>query len=277
MIVKAMRIFIDSRHRTSESLNSSDFTLELSENLELPRGSKVRLHDVSLPYAWRTVETGLNDQLYLETRVTGQAPTFQRLQIPAGQYDGRSLATQLGLLMNAAKPAQWTGTPFTVAYNDQTGCLSIVLAGTVGGTWTLWPDLDVVSSPWWTGIDKARLASFNRNVRISTLQTFGPGEAWVSQFLDLRTVSDVYVHCNLSMGSIGPQRGMKSCLAKIAVSSGYGYIITAEGSGWEYAECANSMVQRISLRLADASGVTVPLHGCDWSCCITFNDPTTTQ
>ena len=21
----------------------------------------------------------------------------------------------------------------------------------------------------------------------------------------------------------------------------------------------------------------VPLHGCDWSCCITFNDPTTTQ
>jgi len=272
-----MRIFIDSRHRTPESLNSSDFTVELNENIELPRGSRIRLHDVSLPYAWRTVEAGVNDRLYLETRATGQAPTYTRLQIPVGQYDGRALATQLGLLMNGAKPPQWAGTPFAVAYNDQTGCLSVVLAGTVGGTWTLWPDLAVANSPFWTGVDKTRLSSFNRNLRISSLQTFGPGEAWVSQFLDLRTVSDVYVHCNLSTGSIGPQWGMRSCLAKIAVSSGYGYIITADGSSWEYAECASSMVQRISLRLADASGATVPLHGCDWSCCITFNDPTALQ
>ena len=269
-----MRIFIDSRHRTVESPNSSDFTVELSENIELPRGTRVRLHDVSLPYSWRTVEAGINDFLYLETRPTDQASTYTRLQLPAGQYDGRSLATQLGALMNAAKPVQWTGTPFTVSYNDQTGCLSIVLAGTAPGTWALWPDIAVASSPWWSG-DKTRLASFNRNLRIATVQKFGSGEAFVSQFLDLRTISDVYVHCNLSTGNIGPQRGMKSCLAKIAVSSGYGYIITADGSSWEYAECANSMVQRISLRLADASGATVPLHGCDWSCCITFNDPTT--
>jgi hypothetical protein len=70
---------------------------------------------------------------------------------------------------------------------------------------------------------------------------------------------------------------MKSCLAKIAVSSGYGYIIVAEGGSWEYADCACTMVQRISLRLADAAGATVPLHGCDWSCCLTFNDPTAIQ
>ena len=270
-----MRIFIDSRHRTPDSASSSDFTVELSENIELPRETKVRLHDVSLPYSWRTVEAGINDSLYLETRPTGNESTYTRLKLPVGQYDGRSLATQIGLLMNAAKPAQWTGTPFTVTYNDQTGCVSIMLAGTAPGLWALWPDITVVSSSNWPGVDKTRLASFNRNLRITTpVQKFGSGEAFVSQFLDLRTVSDVYVHCNLSTGNIGPQRGMRSCLAKIAVSAGYGYIITAEGGSWEYAECASSLVQRISLRLADASGATVPLHGCDWSCCITFNDPT---
>jgi len=157
-----MRIFIDSRHRTVDSLNSSDFTVELAENIELPRGTKVRLHDVSLPYAWRTVETGVNNLLYLETRPASQPPTFQRLTIPAGQYDGRSLATQIGLLLNGAKPVQWTNSPFTVAYNDQTGCLSIVLASTANGTWALWPDLEVTNSPSWTGIDKTRLSSFNR-------------------------------------------------------------------------------------------------------------------
>ena len=269
-----MRIFIDSRHRTVESSSSSDFTVELNENLELPRNSKLRLHDVSLPYSWRTVEAGINDRLYLEMRATGQAPTYVRRQIPGGQYDGRGLATPLATLMNAAKPPQWAGTPFTVTYNDQTGCLNVTLAGTIAGTWTLWSDQHVMTSPFWTGIDKTRLASFNRNLRISQLLTFGPGETWTSQFLDLRTISDVYVHCSLATGSIGPQRGMRSCLAKIAVASAYGYIIVSEGSSWEFAECATSMVQRISLRLADASGATVPLHGCDWSCCLTFNDPT---
>ena len=108
-IFQRMRIFIDSRHRTVESLNSSDFPVELSENIELPRGTRVRLHDVSLPYSWRTVEAGINDFLYLETRPTDQASTYTRLQIPVGQYDGRALAAQLGLLMNGAKPPQWAG------------------------------------------------------------------------------------------------------------------------------------------------------------------------
>ena len=88
-----MRIFIDSRHRTPDSTSSSDFTIELSENIELPREIKVRLHDVSLPYSWRTVEAGINDYLYLEARPTGSASTYTRLQLPPGQYDGRSLAT----------------------------------------------------------------------------------------------------------------------------------------------------------------------------------------
>ena len=270
-----MRIFIDSRHRTVESLNSSDFTIELNENLELPRNSKIRLHDVSLPYAWRTVEDAVNDQVCVEMRPAGQASTYARLKLPAGQYDGRSLATQLGVLLNNAKPPQWPGTPFTVAYNDQLGSISITLAGSVAGIWALWPDLQVMSNPVWTGFDKTRLASFNRNMRISgDVMKYNAGETWTSQFLDLRTISDIYVHCNLSTGSIGPQRGMRSCLAKIAVSSGYGYIIVAEGGSWEYADCASTMVQRISLRLADAAGATVPLHGCDWSRCLTFNDPT---
>ena len=100
-------------------------------------------------------------------RPAGQASTFARLAIPAGQYDGRGLATQLGQLMNGAKPPQWPGTPFAVVYNDQLGTISITLAGSVGGTWALWPDLQVMCSPDWTGFDKTRLASFNRNIRIS--------------------------------------------------------------------------------------------------------------
>ena len=72
------------------------------------------------------------------------------------------------------------------------------------------------------------------------------------------------------VGSVGPTPGERSCLAKVAVTSGFGYIIHAEGSSWEYTECTHTgPIQRISIQLRDASGAIVPLHGCDWRCCLT--------
>jgi hypothetical protein len=113
-----MRFFIDTRHRTPESSNSSDFTIELNESIEIPRGSRVRLHDVSLPYAWRTVESGVNDKLDLGQQPAGGAPQWNILTIPAAQYDGRSLAATIQILMNAAAAPAWGANPFTATYND---------------------------------------------------------------------------------------------------------------------------------------------------------------
>ena len=55
-----MRIYIDSRYRTPNSASASDFTIELNESIQLPRNSKVRLHDIAVPYSWRPVEENLN-------------------------------------------------------------------------------------------------------------------------------------------------------------------------------------------------------------------------
>jgi hypothetical protein len=268
-----MRIFFDSRHRTPSSASSSDFSLELLESVEIPRESEVRLHDVSIPYSWRTVEQNLNDHIYLSQEPATGPETYHRLTLPAGQYDGRALATAIGSLLNTVAPALWGNNPYVGKYNDQTGQLRITLANGAVGSFMLWPDLALRSNPNWRGFDLQRPQSFNKNLRLTSLQRYTAIVPFESQFLDLLTIHDVFVHCNLSRGSIGPSPGDRSCLAKVVVTSGYGYVIHQEGSSWEYAQCTQQIVKTISFQLRDAEGNLIPLHGCDWSGCLTFNDP----
>ena len=268
-----MRIFFDSRHRTPTSASSSDFSFELLDSAEVPRDSEVRLHDVSIPYSWRTVEENLNDHIYLSQDPSSGPTTYHRLTLPAAQYDGRALALAIGNLLNTVAPAQWGSNPYTAAYNDQTGTLRIALVGGAVGSFLLWPDLALRGNPNWSGFDVQRPQSFNKNLRLTQLRRYSAILPFESEFLDLLTIHDVFVHCNLSRGSIGPSPGDRSCIAKVAVTSGYGYVIHQEGSSWEYAKCHQTVVKTISLQLKDAEGNLVPLHGCDWSGCLTFNDP----
>jgi hypothetical protein len=234
----------------------------------------VRLHDVSIPYSWRTVETGVNNNLFIEEQPTAAGTsTYRRLVMSPGQYDGRALATALQTLFNTGSPAQWPANPYVIAYSDQTGTLSISLSAAAAGYWVLWDDLSIANSTAWSTFNAQNLASFNRNLRVSTKVQANNGAAWVSQFLDLLTFHDVYVCSDISRGSTGPRPGQRDCLAKIAVTSGFGYIIHQEGSSWEYSECTKPMLSEIRFTLQDSTGAIVPLHGCDWSGCLTFDDP----
>jgi len=248
--------------------------MQLLENVQLRPGAKVRLHDVSIPYSWRTVETDVNDHLFLEEHPNAVSDSiFRRLTLPAGQYDGRALATALQALFNAGSPAQWGTNPYTITYSDQTGSITIGLSAAASGHWYLWDDLSVMNSQIWTAYSNQRPASFNRNLRISSLSGSSNGLTWVSEFLDLLTFHDVYVCSNVSRGSTGPRPGQRDCLAKVAVTAGYGYIIHQEGSSWEFSECTVPMLSQIQFSLRDSAGAIVPLHGCDWSGCLTVDDP----
>jgi hypothetical protein len=269
-----MRLFFDSRHRLPSSPSSSDFTLQLLETIQLRPGAKVRLHDVSIPYSWRTVEAGVNNHIFLEERPTATGvQVYRRLAMPAGQYDGRALATILTTLFNLGSPGQWPANPYTVTYNDQTGSLSIQLSAAAAGYWAIWDDLSLAGAPEWSTFSTQSPATFNRNLRISEKIFSTNGSTWVSQFLDLLTIHDIYVCSNLSRGSKGPRLGQRDCLAKVAVTSGFGYIIHREGGSWEHSECSVPIVSQIQLSLRDSTGAAVPLHGCDWIGCLTFDDP----
>ena len=177
-----MRIFFDSRHRTPSSASSSDFSLELLESVEIPRESEVRLHDVSIPYSWRTVEQNLNDHIYLSQEPSSGPATYHHLTLPKGQYDGRSLATAIGSLLNTVAPALWGNNPYVANYNDQTGQLRIALTSSAAVSFFLCPDLALRSDPNWNGFDLQRPQSFNKNLRLTNLRRYSAILPFESEF-----------------------------------------------------------------------------------------------
>ena len=59
------KIFIDSKYRTAQSRSSSDFSVELNENLETPEGTRMYITDVSIPAVWKSTEVGFYEYIYV--------------------------------------------------------------------------------------------------------------------------------------------------------------------------------------------------------------------
>ena len=59
------KIFIDSKYRTDQSRSSSDFSIELNENLELPDDTRLYITDISIPAVWKSTEVGFYEYIYV--------------------------------------------------------------------------------------------------------------------------------------------------------------------------------------------------------------------
>ena len=59
------KIFVDSKYRLPQSNSSSDFSIELNDNMECPEGTRRHITDISLPASWKTTEVGFYEYLYV--------------------------------------------------------------------------------------------------------------------------------------------------------------------------------------------------------------------
>ena len=59
------KVYVNSKFRLPQSRSSSDFVIELQENMELPAGSKMWVTEVSLPTSFKTTEVNFYEYLYV--------------------------------------------------------------------------------------------------------------------------------------------------------------------------------------------------------------------
>ena len=59
------KVYVNSKFRLPQSRSSSDFVIELQENMEMPQGSKMWITEVSLPTSFKTTEVGFYEYLYV--------------------------------------------------------------------------------------------------------------------------------------------------------------------------------------------------------------------
>ena len=127
---KIKKVYVDSRHKTNDSVNNSDFKFELEEALDLHDNTVWYTDDISIPHTQFTIEENMNNTLYIiTTKMNTGIPTWYHslaLEIPTGKYTGSSLALALQAELQFAEPDH----QFVCTYNAARGNITI-LSGTI--------------------------------------------------------------------------------------------------------------------------------------------------
>ena len=128
------KIFIDSRFKTPESPSDSDFTIELSENIELEPNIGCIVQDITIPHTWYNINQ-LNNGLYF--MMNGKDYI---IRLAPKTYDIYALATALQEGMNDATNGVIVDA-FTVTPDANAGAITFTVSGSV--SFTIFNDTDL--------------------------------------------------------------------------------------------------------------------------------------
>jgi hypothetical protein len=277
LLKEDMRLYIDSRFRTPDSYSASDFTIELRESVDRPAKSKVRVFNLCVPFSWYTVETGINQHLYIAEKDVNNNQVVRVITLPVGIYDGPKLALNIAAGLNGAGlyVSGSTPTPYLVTYNDRTGRIQISLQ--VPGVWRLIPDslLSQFTVSYPSGASVSSPHSFSRNLGLSASVAYSQSQAYVSEFVDLMAVKTIYL-TSTSLGNlsnVGPRPGQRDVLCCVPVTVSYGYLVcdTDASQAEEWTDCSGQLLKRLSFQVRDAAGSVIDLHGLEISFCLAFD------
>ena len=122
------KVYIDSAHRTRGA--SSNFRVELPETLQTDNGVHCHIHEVTLPNSWYSIQSGLNNILYLcsSPLVPDEDNTnvhWIAVALAEGVYTGAELATELKSTINGIVDNVNFSNTYEVTYSVKTNKITI--------------------------------------------------------------------------------------------------------------------------------------------------------
>ena len=115
------RVYVNSKFRLPQSRSSSDFVIELQENMELPAGSKMWVTEVSLPTSFKTTEVNFYEYLYV--MIFDNTDTFvKNFRVYLGNkiYFASQLCFDINEGLNSNTTDLSAGGIFVYAYDEAT-------------------------------------------------------------------------------------------------------------------------------------------------------------
>ena len=256
MTLEVKKIYVDSRFCTPDSNNDSDFKIQLSRNIDLPEKCVMHVENITMPHAWYSIETGINNLIYVKLGTTCLIAT-----IPSTNYIGSTFATAVATAL---------GNGFTSSYEVNTNRLTISnsqsfktltdaeLATGLNGAWT--GPVYNWSSP----------SSFND---VIANRKSNSGFSFFSGMLSLNGFRAVYLSSStLSNYNTVGARGENSIIKKVPVNADFGYqIIDQMVSDHDYLSVERMTLSTIDFQVKDVKGNLVPFRGSPISFTIKFS------
>jgi hypothetical protein len=282
------KIYVDSRYRTKDSVSSSNFKIELPVTTQMPENTVFFITDVSISNAWKTVEEGINDTLYIfRVNPNPLNPSQQYLghlvRLASNNYNPSTLATELQTRLRENTGSQ----TFVVSVDSRSANSGITISNTDDNyQWKLLTDDDLTRSRYSLynlTYDRNNLRSANdiiNNIESNDIVIGGVGSSvssWSSDFLNLNWINNLYL-CSPNMGTFdtifaGTGAGLgNNIIKKIPVTVNYGYrIVDYFMASNDFLDCSRATWQTLEFHLRTSKGVYVPLHNTNISFSIVIN------
>ena len=279
MSLPLKKIYVDTRYRTPDSISTSNFKIELPYSLTLPDNSSFQLTDICIEHSWLTVETGINDTIYI--RALSYAGQQQQLfdvivVLPSQNYTGSTLAAAIQSSLNTQLEA---GLPvFTAVYNANPNTITINNVQNFYFQILTDPELATKLNNTWTGptYDPTNPRSANDLLRnyAGTSPVYGKDKgSFVSGFLDLQPIRNIFISSpNLgSFTSLG-SKGEANIICKVPVNADFGYLVLCNIiAAHDFLNCSRQVLRTLEFHLKDVKGNYIPLHGGHCSFSIVFS------
>ena len=253
MALEVKKIYVDSRHRTVDSVSDSDFKIQLGRNIFLPEKCVYHLENCVIPHSWYNIEAGLNDTMYY---TVNNEVNYHTAKIPSTNYTGQALATALNGVLAYGLSA---------SYDLNTN--KITISSSSVNSFQILTDYDSLHK---LGIETANSCNdiiTNRTTKLNT-----PSSPWVSGMLNLQGFRSLYISSSTlsNYDVLGPQ-GENSIIKKVITNADFGYLIVDQVvSDHDYLGCARMTLNTIDFQIRDVRGNFVPLHDSPVSFTIVF-------
>ena len=260
------KIYVDSKHRTSDSRSTSDLKIQLQESFEIPEGTIMQVHEVSLPNVFHTVELGANNRICFITfdgagNKTGQYSTqfSQSYNYTAPQL-AEAVAKQMKLAYGT--PDTYSGVYQPAINNIQIKATSAPLFKIVTkdelkqGYEGYWDE----GSNTFSSLDRRNISETIGNYEYSTSQV---NATMSGDFINLIPCSSIYIECpELSNNNFhNPSGYSNSVVKKISVNSPFSQVINDNSlTVYDYVNTSKRTIQQLTFRITDEAGNVINLH-----------------
>ena len=262
------KIFIDSKYRTEQSTSSSDFSIELNENLELPDDTSLYVTDISIPAVWKTTEVGFYECMYVMVFNGDTLVNNFRHYLGNKIYFAEQLCFDIVEGMNNNTTDLSAGGIFVYSYSSATRTIEIKVKDGLPYTIKIPTDTELgnyVNGVWDTGqsnYDNRKPVSINN--LLSNFVPTNPIATWTSSYLNLVPFRYVFITSNAlsDYHYSAPNSYSSSIIKKVLCTEQLGGIINDNQAPHheDFINVGGRNLKRLDFKITDESGTVMNLY-----------------
>ena len=276
------KIFVDSKYRLPSSKSSSDFSIELNENMECPEGTRLHIVDISLPTSFKTTEVGFYEYMYV--MIYDNNDTFvKNFRIYLGNkiYFSEQLCFDIHAGLNTNTEDLNAGGIFNYAYSSATRTVDFSIKD--GLNYKVKIPTDEELSNYVGGVWNTTQANYNSNdplsinYLLSNYIASSPLTVWTSSYLNLVPFRYLFISSSAlsDYRYSAPNTYSSNIIKKVLISQQLGGIVNDAGSSLseDYIDVSNRNLKKLDFRITDERGVVMNLYNINVQFALLLSNP----